>query len=116
MSRSEDRSEAGRWLDTAAEDLAAARALATTGYHAHACFSAQQCAEKAVKDKNGKAVDLAEKDYQVQLKEYRLGVITSLDLLRLLTDMQNVRRQWLVSRSTARLNDTQLRITMGEGL
>lgn len=49
MSRSEDRDEARRWLDTAAEDLAAARSMAATGHHAHACFSAQQCAEKAAK-------------------------------------------------------------------
>jgi HEPN domain-containing protein len=49
MSRSEDRSEAGRWFDTAAADLDAARSLAAAGHHAHACFSAQQCAEKAVK-------------------------------------------------------------------
>jgi HEPN domain-containing protein len=38
-----------RWFETATEDLNAARALAAAGYHAHACFSAQQCAEKAVK-------------------------------------------------------------------
>jgi HEPN domain-containing protein len=49
MSRSEDRAEAQRWLDTAAEDFEAARSLAAAGHHAHACFSAQQCAEKAVK-------------------------------------------------------------------
>jgi len=49
MSRSEDLGEAQRWLDTAAEDLRAARTLAEAGLHAHACFSAQQCAEKAVK-------------------------------------------------------------------
>jgi HEPN domain-containing protein len=49
MSQSEDRDEAVRWLDTAAEDLAAARTLAAGGHHAHACFLAQQCAEKAVK-------------------------------------------------------------------
>jgi len=41
--------EALRWLDTATVDLAAARQLAASGYHAHACFSAQQCAEKAAK-------------------------------------------------------------------
>jgi HEPN domain-containing protein len=49
MSRSEDLHEARRWLDTAAEDLAAARQLAASGFYAHACFSAQQCAEKAAK-------------------------------------------------------------------
>jgi HEPN domain-containing protein len=49
MSRSKDRHEAQRWLETAAGDLGAARALAEAGYHAHACFSSQQCAEKTAK-------------------------------------------------------------------
>ncbi len=49
MSRSKDRHEARRWFDTAGEDLDAARAMAAAGYHAHACFTAQQCAEKSVK-------------------------------------------------------------------
>jgi HEPN domain-containing protein len=49
MSQSKDRNEAQRWLDAAAEDLGAARAMAAAGFHAHACFSAQQCAEKSVK-------------------------------------------------------------------
>src|SRR5262249_12853658 len=63
-----------------------------------------------------RAVQLAQKNYTVQQKEYRLGVITNLDLLQLLTNMQNVRGQWLVSRANARLNDIRLRIAMGEGL
>ena len=49
MSQSEDQYEAQRWLDTASDDLRAARALVEGGFHAHACFSAEQCAEKAVK-------------------------------------------------------------------
>jgi len=49
MSQSEDRHEAQRWLDTAAEDLRVARVLAEGGFHAHACFAAQQCAEKSMK-------------------------------------------------------------------
>ncbi|MBU4271269.1 MAG: HEPN domain-containing protein [Planctomycetes bacterium] len=49
MSQSSDLHEARRWLDTAGEDLRAARALVEAGFHAHACFSAQQCAEKSVK-------------------------------------------------------------------
>ena len=49
MSQSEDRHEAQRWLDTAAEDLRAARTLAEAGFYAHACFSTQQCAEKTAK-------------------------------------------------------------------
>jgi HEPN domain-containing protein len=49
MSRSGDWREAQRWLETAASDLGAARTLAAGAYHAQACFSAQQCAEKATK-------------------------------------------------------------------
>jgi HEPN domain-containing protein len=49
MSRGNDRHEAQRWLDTARDDLGAASAMTEAGYHAHACFSSQQCAEKAAK-------------------------------------------------------------------
>jgi HEPN domain-containing protein len=42
-------SEARRWLDAAREDLAYARHAAAGGYHAPACFYAQQVAEKSVK-------------------------------------------------------------------
>jgi HEPN domain-containing protein len=49
MSVSKDRYTAERWLATAEEDLRAAHALAEAGLHAHACFAAQQCGEKAVK-------------------------------------------------------------------
>jgi len=63
-----------------------------------------------------KAVQLAEKNYGVQQKENRLGVTTNLELLQLLTNMQNVRGQWLVSRANARLDDILLRVAMGEGL
>ena len=43
------REEAGRWLAAAREDLAASRHTAAGGFHAAACFHAQQAAEKAVK-------------------------------------------------------------------
>jgi len=41
--------EAARWLRAAREDLACARHAAEGGFHAPACFHAQQAAEKAVK-------------------------------------------------------------------
>jgi HEPN domain-containing protein len=41
--------EASRWLASAREDLAWARHAASAGFHAPACFHAQQAAEKAVK-------------------------------------------------------------------
>jgi HEPN domain-containing protein len=43
------RAEAERWLAAAREDLAYARHAASGGFHAPACFFAQQAAEKAVK-------------------------------------------------------------------
>ncbi len=49
MSRTEDRRTAERWLMAAEADLAAARALLNAGFFAHACFTAQQCGEKALK-------------------------------------------------------------------
>lgn len=49
MSVSEDHRQALRWMATATEDLRAAEVLRSDGLHAHACFSAQQAAEKAVK-------------------------------------------------------------------
>jgi HEPN domain-containing protein len=41
--------EARRWLEAAREDLAYARHAAQGGFHAPACFFAQQAAEKSVK-------------------------------------------------------------------
>lgn len=49
MSLSDDRYVALRWLQTAEDDLRAAHALLEAGLHAHACFAAQQCGEKAMK-------------------------------------------------------------------
>ncbi len=63
-----------------------------------------------------KAVLLAQDNYQTQKKEYRLGITSNLDLLRLLSDTQELRRQTLASRAGAKLDDIRLRIAMGEGL
>jgi len=49
MSQSKDQHEAERWYQTASEDLRVAHTLRVNGMYAHACFQAQQCAEKAVK-------------------------------------------------------------------
>ncbi len=49
MSLDKDRYEAGRWLDTAVEDLEAARVLLEKEKFSHACFLAQQCGEKSLK-------------------------------------------------------------------
>jgi HEPN domain-containing protein len=49
MSTEACRYEAERWLDTAKDDLDSAKILMNSGKFAHACFHAQQAAEKAVK-------------------------------------------------------------------
>ena len=49
MSVNKLRHEAERWLQTAKEDLDAAKVLKAAGKHAQACFYAQQSGEKAVK-------------------------------------------------------------------
>ena len=49
MSQSKSRHEADRWWLTAKEGLEAAKILHTAGKFSHACFLAQQSAEKAMK-------------------------------------------------------------------
>jgi HEPN domain-containing protein len=49
MSEDRNRSEARRWLTQALHDRDAARLNRTHGFHEHACFVAQQSAEKALK-------------------------------------------------------------------
>jgi HEPN domain-containing protein len=49
MSVDKERHEARRWLDTAREDLDAARSLLEAGKFSHSCFFSQQAGEKAVK-------------------------------------------------------------------
>lgn len=49
MSQTKRRYQAGRWLQTAEEDLKAAGLLVDTEMYAHTCFLAQQSGEKAVK-------------------------------------------------------------------
>lgn len=47
--RPDPHDEAGRWLEQARRDLAAARYNAEGGYHNVACYLAQQAGEKALK-------------------------------------------------------------------
>ena len=49
MGTEKARTESHRWLGTARGDLETARILLTNGRYAHACFHAQQAAEKAIK-------------------------------------------------------------------
>jgi len=49
MSVEKNIKEARRWMDTAKGDIGAADVLYQSGKYAHACFHAQQSAEKALK-------------------------------------------------------------------
>ena len=49
MSADKERYEARRWLETAREDLDAARSLMELGKFSHSCFFSQQAGEKAIK-------------------------------------------------------------------
>jgi len=49
MSVIKNQREAERWMDTAAEDIVAAKLMAANKMYSHACFLAQQCGEKAIK-------------------------------------------------------------------
>jgi outer membrane protein len=63
-----------------------------------------------------KAVDLANRNYAVEQKEYRVGLINNLELLQLLADLQTVKQQAAIATAAARLNTILLRVAMGEGL
>jgi outer membrane protein len=63
-----------------------------------------------------KAVDLAVKNYATEEKEYRLGLITNIELLQLLSNMQDIKRLGAAAHAALKLNDIRLRIAMGEGL
>ena len=49
MSRDKEQYEAQRWLDTALEDIDAARVLLDKKKYSHGCFFCQQAAEKGLK-------------------------------------------------------------------
>lgn len=49
MSDEKNRNETRRWLATARDDMESARTLEKNGKYAHACFHAQQAAEKSLK-------------------------------------------------------------------
>lgn len=63
-----------------------------------------------------KAVELAQQNYKVQLDEYRLGLINNLQVLQVLTDLQDLKIRQLRADASARTNAIQLRVAMGQGL
>jgi outer membrane protein TolC len=67
-------------------------------------------------DAYAKAVDLNQKNYRAQLEEYRLGRITNIEVLQVLTNLQQVKQQWVAAKYSTKLDDVALRVAMGEGL
>lgn len=62
------------------------------------------------------AVALGLRNYQSQQEEYRLGLTTNLELLRLLSDIEELKRQEARALATAFLDEVRLRVATGEGL
>jgi outer membrane protein TolC len=62
------------------------------------------------------AADLGQKNYEAQLKEYRLGRTSNIEVLQVLANLQDVKRQWVASKYASKLDDVILRISTGEGL
>lgn len=63
-----------------------------------------------------KAVDLGQKNYEAQKKEYRLGRTTNVEVLQVLDNLQNTKSQAVLAKYSAKLNDVLLRVAVGEGL
>ena len=80
--------------------------------------NAHQTLNQAVLQANlyDKAAGLARQNYDVQQKEYRLGLITNLDVLQVLKTLIDLEIQRLRTRANAKLNDVNLRILTGTGL
>ena len=63
-----------------------------------------------------KAREAAEKDYQYQVEDYRLSLVSNLDVLKALESLQEARRDYLHAMYEAKRLYWQLRITTGETL
>jgi outer membrane protein len=62
------------------------------------------------------AADMGQKNYEAQTREYRQGRTTNIEVLQVLTNLQNVKSQAVLSKYSAKLEDVLLRVAMGEGL
>jgi outer membrane protein len=63
-----------------------------------------------------KAVNLAQQNYKLQLEEYRLGLINNLQVLQVLTDLQDLKIRKLRSDAAMRVGHVRLRVATGQGL
>jgi len=64
----------------------------------------------------GRAVELAQRNYGVQQGEYRLGLINNLQVLDVLTTLQNLKIRKIQAEAAARLSHIRLLAATGEGL
>lgn len=62
------------------------------------------------------AVRLGERNYKIQQQEYRLGLINNLEVLQVMTTLQDLKLRKLQADAAVKLNDIRLRVAMGEGL
>lgn len=63
-----------------------------------------------------KAVDLAERNYREEEKDYRHGLVSNLDVLKTLSDLQDLRQKWMNARASAKRGEVLLHVSLGEGL
>ena len=63
-----------------------------------------------------KAVELAERNFQIQEREYRLGLINNLELLLVQNELQSLRQNLVRAVATAKIQDVELLIATGQTL
>ena len=54
----------------------------------------------------------AKKSYEIQVKEYRLGLVNNLEVLSALNTMEQTKQQWDGIQVGTKLNEINLRITV----
>jgi len=84
----------------------------------HDMKNAYQTLDQSIRqaDLYEKAASLARENYAAQQKEYKLGLITNLEVLQVLKTLEDLEIQHIRTRATAKINDITLHITSGEGL
>ena len=58
-------------------------------------------------------IDASERNYSSQKKDYELGVVTNLEVLRAIRSLQDARRSLLRAEATAHINLARLRVNAG---
>lgn len=63
-----------------------------------------------------KAVEMAERNYKIQIQEYRLGLINNLQVFDVLKTLQDMKIQKLRAEAATRINEIRLMTATGRGL